>query len=49
MADMAAGVVVGFISGVAGTLAWASWTIKKSKAIRRRNMIDLSRIYDDDY
>jgi hypothetical protein len=48
MADMAAGVVVGFISGVAGTLAWASWTIKKSKAIRRRNLPDLTSFYHED-
>lgn len=47
MPDLFVGVLIGFVCGFAGACALARLTITRSKATRRRNLPDLSRIYDD--
>ncbi len=47
MPDLYAGVLIGFICGIAAALGWSRWTIEQSKAIRRRHLPDLTRIYDE--
>lgn len=47
MPDLYTGVLIGFVVGICAALGWSRWTIRKSKAIRRRNLPDLTRIYDE--
>ena len=47
MPDLYTGVLIGFTLGVVGSFAWMRRTIEHSKAIRRRHLPDLTRIYDE--